>query len=1325
LSALCLFSLTAAAQTPVPVGAGSYASSVPTADAQADEYYGLGAQQVIDLYPSLHLDPSLTNQPLPSNKWWTDVLVGDRSTYNAANTPPRTVAQNAFGGQLWAFPFMLAPNSSGFNLYFPNSWNTGTPPQGGFNTGAALSILGAIPLAVGSNDVLIADFDGTNYPAGWTITGTAFGTGPIQGGSWSGQSPPVTGFLGAACVNTYRGSDAPTGTLTSPAFTIQKHYIELLTGGGSDLTNDAVWLVISNQVVFRAAGQNSGALNWNTWDVSAYAGQTAQIKIVDTTGGSWGHIMCSWIVETDDGSNPATRYTGTYTATQSSVTGWSDWGFQFALPDTSGRRITITMARGVPFVWTTYTNVNPSFNIGSTTIYDTNNSAISLAASNSFTATAFAFDYQGRSFGVFAPDNTTFTVSGTILTAQLSGTSNYLVYALLPARTNLSEFAQYAYAQVTGTRMDWMYDRTNGQIKTTWTLATTPLKNGQTNTLQGWLPHHYRTTQNNLSFKPYGYLTPRGWMQVAAGNQFQINYAFHGIAPMLPAPRTNGLPNDYVQSWMQTYVQNFANAGHPNGDETYGAGKDLGITAQYMTFAHQMGLSSVEAQFKTGIEGVLQDWYTYTPGEPHHYFALYTNWPALVGFDAGYGSQAFNDNHFHYGYFMVASGLMGLSDPAWLAQYGPMAKMVAKEYANWDRADHSFPLFRTFDIWEGHSWAGGTSSGGGENQESSSEAMNSWVGLFLLGNALNDEAITAAGAMGYALESSAVNEYWQDMSRTNFPASYGKSMCGILGSGSLAYGTFFDGDPAWVYGIQMVPQNHWNNYLARNKPFALSQFTNLWNERLINLHSYPPWTNTAAYASGTWVQYSNIVWSANTNVVAGQPAPGQPGAPWSKQRDMTTSSATDLGGYLGNYILGWELLFNPDDVASLMNSSHLSGGALASDGTYSGVTYYLTHSLRGLGEPDPNFYTSIPTSQVYYNAQTGVRTVLIFNPAPTNQTAIVYNNGTPVNTSSTSPGTLTVQASPIAGTFEPTLTRNTLLSWPTTAGNNYKVQWTTNGASWNDLTGLISGNGITNTLFDPLGNSGIRTYRVLEYTTYTSTNVMNGGFESGVGATASNWISSVVEPPFRVNPSSHSGSWSMLLANTNKATGGIQSRQDEMKQGAPAVIPGVSYTFSFWAQQILNGTGLVQNYALAWLNTNSATLSTVSANFTGGSGYWAQIAASGVVAPANAVEARFTFSSTTGAAANYAGEVLIDDVLLTASAPGPTNTLTVNVQQGWQVSWPGANYVTYGLQRASALGSTNTWTDFGPQFSGNGQIISVFEPSATDQSRFYRVYAQP
>jgi len=199
----------------------------------------------------------------------------------------------------------------------------------------------------------------------------------------------------------------------------------------------------------------------------------------------------------------------------------------------------------------------------------------------------------------------------------------------------------------------------------------------------------------------------------------------------------------------------------------------------------------------------------------------------------------------------------------------------------------------------------------------------------------------------------------------------------------------------------------------------------------------------------------------------------------------------------------------------------------------------------------------------------------------------------------------------------------------------------------------------------------------------------------------------------------------LRLANLNPAVGGIQFYQAEQTQGAPAVVPGLAYTFSFWAEQILNGTGLVQSYNLAWLDGTGGTISSVNANFSGGSGYWSQMIVPGLVAPPKAAQAKITFSSTTGNTANPAGEVLIDDVLLTTSAPGPTNLIPVTVQPGWQVSWPSANYVTYGVARTTALGATNGWTDLGTSFTGTGAALSAFDPVSTNPFQFYRVYAQP
>ena len=110
--------------------------------------------------------------------------------------------------------------------------------------------------------------------AGWTTTGSAFGSGTILGGTWPGELPAVQGFIGNACVNTYRGRDSPTSTLASATFTLTKNFIHLLAGGGNNTNLTAVRLLIGTNIVRVATGQQSGTLYWNSWDVSAYFGQS-------------------------------------------------------------------------------------------------------------------------------------------------------------------------------------------------------------------------------------------------------------------------------------------------------------------------------------------------------------------------------------------------------------------------------------------------------------------------------------------------------------------------------------------------------------------------------------------------------------------------------------------------------------------------------------------------------------------------------------------------------------------------------------------------------------------------------------------------------------------------------------------------------------------------------------------------------------------------------------------------------------------------------------------------------------------------------------------
>ncbi len=85
-------------------------------------------------------------------------------------------------------------------------------------------------------DIVFEDFEKENY-AGWTTSGTAFGSGPAEKAqSYQGD----VGVRGKRFVNSHATApgndvaerDSATGTLTSNAFPIQRDYITFLIGGG-------------------------------------------------------------------------------------------------------------------------------------------------------------------------------------------------------------------------------------------------------------------------------------------------------------------------------------------------------------------------------------------------------------------------------------------------------------------------------------------------------------------------------------------------------------------------------------------------------------------------------------------------------------------------------------------------------------------------------------------------------------------------------------------------------------------------------------------------------------------------------------------------------------------------------------------------------------------------------------------------------------------------------------------------------------------------------------------------------------------------------------
>ncbi|MDN3479796.1 discoidin domain-containing protein, partial [Curtobacterium sp. APC 4022] len=778
------------------VGSGSFAPAPPATISDSAD-----VQKTVDQH--LYIDPSQAGKPVPTNQWWTDLLV------------------SKYSGDMWAYPFVSSNSKDGTKLTSPTTWNSdGTAMQ----LESPVTVSGTVTPEADPSDELLADFE-QGVPDGWTSTGTAFSRAT---GTPSGQSE-VSGWLGngyltswGAATGTAAG-DSATGTLTSGSFAIDHAHLAFTIAGGQHADQEAVQLVVGGQVVASATGANSEQFRWVDWDVSKWAGQQAQLRVVDSLPAGWAHVMVDQVLLTDEPDGVAQRFSTAFSATEADALRWGDWNVSWRMPQagSGGQYMDVTSVQGNPYEWFEYHGMTPRLTVQSgATITDGDGEPITFP----FTGDRFEIRQGDHVYGVHAPDETTFTRSGTAIDA--SAGTRYLVLSAVPeSGLSLDDLQRTAFAVPRNTTMDYSYDPAAGQVEQRWSVQTDTLQGSDHDTVQGWLQHQYAESTNDLHFTGATYPTPRGTMETTIGHDgWTLDYAFTGLTPTGAPPKGQD-ERDVLRKYLSDYAEKTT-----YGGDTYWGGKDVQQLAEYMTVAQQIGDTADEQELQATLTKALTDWYTYSSGESEHFFAMYPTWKALIGFGDSYGSAQFNDNHFHYGYFAVATALLGAVDPGWAKRYEGMATLVTKQYANWDRDDDRFPHLRTFGVWEGHSNAGGVSSPGGNNQESSSEAIQSEAGLFLLGTVLGNEEMQATGAMEYVTERAAVRDYYQNAhgnpastaydGNGAFPDAYQHGQAGILFDSGQAEATYFSGDPAWIYGIQWMPTAPWFDYFGWDPDFS-------------------------------------------------------------------------------------------------------------------------------------------------------------------------------------------------------------------------------------------------------------------------------------------------------------------------------------------------------------------------------------------------------------------------------------------------------------------------------------------------------------------------
>jgi endoglucanase Acf2 len=481
-------------------------------------------------------------------------------------------------------------------------------------------------------------------------------------------------------------------------------------------------------------------------------------------------------------------------------------------------------------------DINPIY--GSVKQITTDNLAIKVKMDTNGSASSL----EEHFYGIFLPEgtivyladyNTTGSDTGyRRLIISLPVDKRYMSVGIMNAISDLPTWKESAYNFVTDTKLlPWSIDESNSKLTNTYEITTDNIRTSAStdggDTIMALFPHQYRNT-SSVSFMSQTFPTLRGIMKLTKGKSFSTTLNFNGIVPFFD---DNG---GYDKTTLKQYLIDDESISLADTD-LYVFGKKANSVANLIRVADKLGETATRDYFIDKLKTGLKDWFTYLASDSRYYY-YNTNLNSLIAYPSGiYGVQNLNDHHFQYGYLVYASAILAFYDTDFKTNYGDMVESLIKDYACASRTDTKFPFLRNFSPYEGHSWASGfalnyNSSEDrliGNDQESSSEAMNAWSGIYLWGLLNGKDDYKNLGIFGYTTENSAIENYWYNLNNI-YPSGYNKSTIGILSGSKVEYTVWWDVTEAdkseSVFGIQMLPLNPTSLYLAYNSDYVYGNY---------------------------------------------------------------------------------------------------------------------------------------------------------------------------------------------------------------------------------------------------------------------------------------------------------------------------------------------------------------------------------------------------------------------------------------------------------------------------------------------------------------------
>jgi endoglucanase Acf2 len=617
-------------------------------------------------------------------------------------------------------------------------------------------------------------------------------------------------------------------------------------------------------------------------------------------------------------------------ATNTRVDDYSDWAVNAYWED-GADTLSATFGHGLPYVFFEKTGGAFTIKLVATPVDVVNSGAVfAFTASNNV----------GSRYALFAPTGSTWVQNGLDITLSAPAGANYLAVAALPNDNagTLELFRQHAYNFVTDTHVDYSVDATTQQVTSNFTVTTQAKESGGSLSplpLIALYRHQWLNMVGSPTDTGLTYNTTRGNMKLYEADSFTTQMQFGGVLPAFPDLPLDNL-DGYTDAQLQSYINDLYDPSHNyddtiNPDDTYWVGKNLNRIAQLVHLAHQQGMITQRDSFLTYLKRTLEDWFD---GQTPNLFYLDDNWNVLQGYPSGFGADSqINDHNFHWGYFVMTASTIAQYDPAWAVNYEGSVELLVKDAANWDRTDTRFPYLRHFDSYAGHSWAAGHQAfGAGNNQESSSEAMNFAAGMILWGSAVGNDEMRNAGIYMYTTEQQAIEQYWFDVDETVFPSQYPFETVGILWGHGIAYATWWTPNPEEIHGINFLPLTAGSLYLGQRPDYV--------TRNLAALYAAPG-------AEGHW---HDLLWEYEAFA-----DPASALARWASEPNYVADGAQEAGE----------------------TTAH---------------TYHWLHSLNAVGRVDTTVTADIPTYAVFINPNTGDRTCTAYNPTDTLRTVTFSND---------------------------------------------------------------------------------------------------------------------------------------------------------------------------------------------------------------------------------------------------------------------------------------------------------------------------------------------